>query len=83
MRSVDETLAEEQVRQRRGVQSLEGSEFTLPVAGFSYSENGPSLDSPPPVFAQHTRSVLHELGYNDPQINELAANGIIAVDDNA
>jgi crotonobetainyl-CoA:carnitine CoA-transferase CaiB-like acyl-CoA transferase len=83
VRTVDEALAEQQVQQRQGVQSIRDGEHVLPVAGFSYQSNGPSLDSPPPVFAQHTRSVLHELGYNDAQINELAANGTIAVDDSA
>ena len=35
--------------------------------------------APSPVFARHTRAVLSELGYTDQEIDQLVADGAVAV----
>lgn len=37
----------------------------------------PLVDTPPPRLGEHTRDVLHELGYPDTEIDRLAAQGIV------
>ena len=34
-----------------------------------------------PVFGQHTVEILHEAGYNDNEIQKLAADGVVSITD--
>ena len=55
------------------------SQFQYPTAAFKFNDNaGPKLHSAPPVFAQHTREVLSELGYNAQQIKSLEDQKVIS-----
>lgn len=58
-----------------------------PVAGaFTYvgvpviADGGPSPDpSPAPGVGQHTREILHQVGYDDATVDRLAAEGVVQV----
>ena len=82
VRAIDETLAEPQLESRSVVQSVDQDPGNqkFPVASFRYDHGGPRINRLPPVFAQHTREVMGDLGYNEFQIEELAASGVIAID---
>jgi crotonobetainyl-CoA:carnitine CoA-transferase CaiB-like acyl-CoA transferase len=45
------------------------------------SETPFDAHAPSPVFARHARTVLHELGYGDDEIDKLVAAGAVAVAD--
>ncbi len=82
VRSLDETLAEDQVTSRSVLQeygTLAGAGETshLPVAAFSYAHGGPKLDRPPPRLGEHTGEVLAELGLDAEQISELRSAGVV------
>ncbi|MFQ5425605.1 MAG: CaiB/BaiF CoA transferase family protein, partial [Gaiellales bacterium] len=51
----------------------------LVAAPVSVGGERASFRSPPPLFAQHTREVLEELGYDDPSIQRLARSGVVAL----
>lgn len=82
VRRLAETLQEEQVRLRGGLQPVEwtgrhaGPE-QLPVAGFEFAHGGPSIDRPPPEFGEHTDEVLADLGYSGEEIAELKSANVI------
>ena len=50
----------------------------LPV---KFSETPGKVAAPAPLFGQHTREVLAEIGYSEAEINALAADGAIHADD--
>ena len=82
VRSLEETLAEDQVASRSVLQeygTLAGAGETsrLPVAAFSYAHGGPKLDRPPPRMGEHTDEVLGELGLKADEIDELKQAGVI------
>jgi crotonobetainyl-CoA:carnitine CoA-transferase CaiB-like acyl-CoA transferase len=81
VRKLEETLKDRQLESRKVIQSLDinGRESSYPVAAFEFENGGPSLRFPPPVFAQHTREVLQDLGYNDGVIDDLASGGVVAL----
>ena len=82
VRKLDETLSDPQLNFRSVLQSVdnesEGEKY--PVAAFKFTNQGPALNRPPPVFAQHTQELLFELGYNADQFGELENQGIIHID---
>jgi crotonobetainyl-CoA:carnitine CoA-transferase CaiB-like acyl-CoA transferase len=48
------------------------------VAQAATSAHSPArVTRPAPVFGQHTREVLREAGYDDAQIDALAAEGVV------
>ena len=82
VRSMEETLAEEQVAARGVLQEYGelagvGETTRLPVAAFSYAHGGPKLDRPPPRMGEHTDEVLAELGINAAEIADLRQAGIV------
>lgn len=82
VRSLEETLAEEQVASRGVLQEYgelagAGEPKRLPVAAFSYAHGGPKVDRPPPRMGEHTDEVLAELGMDDGEISTLRAAGVI------
>jgi crotonobetainyl-CoA:carnitine CoA-transferase CaiB-like acyl-CoA transferase len=60
-------------------------ETTHPIAGkvkaiglpIKFSDTPGGVRRAAPVFGQHTREVLREHGYSDPEIDQMAANGAI------
>ncbi|MFT5115315.1 MAG: crotonobetainyl-CoA:carnitine CoA-transferase CaiB-like acyl-CoA transferase [Parasphingorhabdus sp.] len=79
VRNVHETLREEQL-QSRGVKSAiegEDSDRYFPCASFLHKEDSPTVRSAPPQFAEHTRTILQEVGYNESELESLAACGAI------
>jgi len=75
---LDETLNEEQIKLRNGVQQIAdnpaGSPGMVPVAGFSFAHGSPSVDTAAPKLGQHTSEVLTELGYSDEEITKLCGS---------
>jgi crotonobetainyl-CoA:carnitine CoA-transferase CaiB-like acyl-CoA transferase len=45
---------------------------------FDFSETPGRIQGPPLLPGQDTRSILHELGYNDEQVDKLIATGVAA-----
>ena len=81
VRALDECLDDRQLESRDVIQCVPGQGARYPVAAYQFEHNGPKLQSAPPGFAQHTREVLVELGYNHDQIDALAMKGTIALAD--
>ncbi len=60
------------------------SRYTHPVMGdmrqfgelIGFSETPGKVHGPPPLVGQDTRSILHELGHQDPEIDGLIADGV-------
>ncbi|MGB0506959.1 MAG: CaiB/BaiF CoA transferase family protein [Pikeienuella sp.] len=82
IRHLTETLAEEQVKLRGGLQSpgwpdKDTAPAQLPVAGFEFAHGGPSIDRVPPQFGEHTNEVLSEIGYSPTEITELQKQGVV------
>ena len=79
VRTLDEAIADPQMASRTVLQSMEieGETQTFPVAAFKYQNNGPEINRPPPVFAEHTQQILQEIGYNEDDILSLHSQGII------
>ena len=79
VRRLDDTLSDKQLQYRDVIQTLDEDEnkSRYPVAAFKFAKNGPKLDRLPPVFGQHTREILEELGYENEDISQLDENGII------
>lgn len=53
----------------------------IPLIGpaIDLSETPPVIRRPPPLLAQHTAEVLHELGYGDDEIERLSVEGAVIV----
>lgn len=81
VRSLDETLQEEQLQHRGVLQKLsntgDGNPDLFPVAAFSYARGSPSVESPPPKLGEHTHEVLLESGFTEAQIKQLLDEGAI------
>ncbi|HVX29849.1 MAG TPA: CoA transferase [Nitrolancea sp.] len=54
---------------------------SIPLIGpaIDLSKTPPVIRRPPPLLAQHTAEVLHELGYADDEIERLAGEGAVTV----
>ena len=46
-------------------------------AAFRFAHDGPRVDKPPPMFAEHNEEILAELGYSKAQIEGFRAAGVI------
>ncbi len=78
-----EVFADPHVQARGMVQEIDhplGGRIRLlgPVA--KLSETPARCSRPSPLYGEHTAEVLHEIGYTDPEIQELAASGAVILD---
>jgi crotonobetainyl-CoA:carnitine CoA-transferase CaiB-like acyl-CoA transferase len=63
------------------------AEYEHPIMGsmrqfgelIQFSETPAKVQGPPPVFGQHTREIMHSLGYDDATIDALADEGVIGL----
>lgn len=60
-----------------------GGEIHYPGAPYEMSEIPWQLNRPAPVFGQHTRVILEELGYAPDQIESLKKGGVVVVKEDA
>ena len=82
VRTVPEALGLEQINSRNLLQTLDdvpgmGTQLTVPIAGFTFAYDGPSVETPPPQMGAHTNQVLAEIGYSEEEIDSLREEGII------
>lgn len=42
--------------------------LTVPVSAFRFAHDGPHVDAPPPRPGEHSREILHELGYTEAEV---------------
>lgn len=78
VRKLDETLRDPQLQQRAVLQAIPGApnDGPYPTAAFVYEHSGAELKSPPPMFAQHTREILLEAGFESAEIDALIAQQV-------
>ena len=81
VRSLEESLQEQQLQGRNALQALQhrpdGCPEKLPVSAFSYQHGSPSINSAPPHLGEHTREVLLEAGYSADEIDQLQQDNVI------
>ncbi len=81
VRSLEETLQEEQLQSRKALQEMthrpDGCPEKLPVSAFSYQHGSPSITCPPPILGEHTREVLLEAGYSADEIDQLEQDNVV------
>jgi len=79
VRTLDETLNEEQLKHRMVLQAAdgagEGTPQTFPVTAFSYLHGTPRVSSAPPKLGEHTHEVLMEAGMSADEIQALQDDG--------
>jgi crotonobetainyl-CoA:carnitine CoA-transferase CaiB-like acyl-CoA transferase len=80
---IDQVLAEPQVVDNGMI-----AELDVPTIGpihvaappVHFSDTPTSLTLPPPRLGEHTRAILHELGFADGDVDRLAADGVVGLD---
>ncbi len=82
VRSLDEALADPQLRSRAVTREFPGYDgdakpFTVPLAAFKFAHGGPEIEAPPPGFGQDTDEILGEMGYDRAEIARLRRDGTI------
>lgn len=83
--TIDEAASMEQVAERGVFQDVTHPRLgsvTVTDSPLSLSETPPRSPQHAPVLGEHNRAVLSELGYDDDEIDSLAADGIVAGRDN-
>jgi len=76
----DEVFQDPQVLHRQMVLEIEHptlGKVKQPGIAVKLSETPGQVRSLAPIFGEHTEAILHDLGYNSPQINELRQSNII------
>ncbi|MDE2064066.1 MAG: CoA transferase, partial [Bradyrhizobium sp.] len=76
VQSIDQALTIAHVAHRGDV--VEKDWYKGVASPIRMSRSKASLRSVPPTFGQHTAEVLAEFGYSKPEIEALAAKGVIA-----
>jgi crotonobetainyl-CoA:carnitine CoA-transferase CaiB-like acyl-CoA transferase len=83
VRELKETLQDPQLK-HRGVlhrhENVPGVDkpVTVPLAGFKFAHDGPSIQTPPPKLGQHTEEVLAAAGYSQSEIEAMRKAGAVA-----
>lgn len=83
-RTIDEAADLEHVKERGVFQTVSHprlDELTLTGTPLSLSETPTQPPRHAPVLGEHNREVLHELGYEDDDIDDLAAEGVLGARD--
>jgi crotonobetainyl-CoA:carnitine CoA-transferase CaiB-like acyl-CoA transferase len=83
VRELREALADPQLRSRRVLHRHEdvpgvGTAVTVPLAAFTFADDGPSIERPPARVGEHTGEVLAAIGYTPEQLAALRRSGAIA-----
>ncbi len=78
--SLEEAIADEQLRQRGLIRALTVGSATFQHVAFPARIEGvrEKEDRPPPTLGQHTREVLLELGYTAEAVESLRASAVVA-----
>jgi crotonobetainyl-CoA:carnitine CoA-transferase CaiB-like acyl-CoA transferase len=83
VRELSETLQDPHLK-HRGVlhQHAEvpgvGKNITVPLAGFKFAHDGPSIERPPATLGQHTDEILTAAGYGTAEIAAMRKSGAVA-----
>ncbi|HEX2826763.1 MAG TPA: CaiB/BaiF CoA-transferase family protein [Burkholderiales bacterium] len=83
VRELKETLQDPHLK-HRGVlhrhENVPGVDkpMTVPLAGFKFEHDGPSIQTPPPTLGQHTDEVLASVGYSKADIEAMRKAGAVA-----
>lgn len=82
VRSLDEAAAMPQLAARGFLHELaavtpESPPLRVPLAGFTFAQDGPAITAPPPRFGEHSDAILGELGYDGAAIAELRREGVV------
>jgi formyl-CoA transferase len=77
---IDEIMADPQIEDQQLVRTVPHRKLgEVQVTGFPYNFHGTPLEMRygPPVLGEHSREILHELGYDDPAIDGMVASGAV------
>jgi crotonobetainyl-CoA:carnitine CoA-transferase CaiB-like acyl-CoA transferase len=80
---IDQIVEEPQVRAREMIVGMEVDGLgPIRMAGLplKLSDTPGAIASPPPRLGQHSETILRRLGYADPDIERLAARGVVQLD---
>jgi crotonobetainyl-CoA:carnitine CoA-transferase CaiB-like acyl-CoA transferase len=83
VRELRETLQDPHLKHRGVLHRHEnvpgvGKPVTVPLAGFKYLHDGPSIQTPPPKLGQHTDEILASVGYDATEIQAMRKGGAVA-----
>jgi crotonobetainyl-CoA:carnitine CoA-transferase CaiB-like acyl-CoA transferase len=76
VRTLDEALADPQTV-HRGTIAQHESGLCHPVAAFVASQDGPSVETPPPAMGADTDDILAAIGIDPDQRADLRSRGVI------
>ncbi len=79
VRNADETFSHPQMQHRSVFQEIDvnGAPMKLTASAFKFKSNGPSINTAPPQFGEHTKEVLTSLGYSDKKMKELLRKQVV------
>ncbi len=82
VRSLEEAAAMPQLGPRGFLHELpeilpDAPPVRVPVAGFTFAQDGPAITAPPPRFGEHSDAILGELGYDGAAIAALRRDGVV------